>query len=116
MQTPQLQHKMMEWMRLTFVHCAPRSTPPHFVMNVIKINVLCVLTHVLKKWKSQLWSYVVCSIGSIGNRLVFILVCCRGLSWLGKAGITIRVLGTTIAPRAHAGCAPCAHRANISPL
>ena len=39
---------------MTFVHCAPRSTPPHFAVNVMKIIVLCVLTHVLRKWKSQL--------------------------------------------------------------
>ena len=44
MQATQLPHKM-EWMRLTFVHCAPRSTPPPFVVNVMKTILLSVLTH-----------------------------------------------------------------------
>ena len=37
--------------RLMFVHCAPKSTPPHFVANVMKIIVMCVLTYALRKWK-----------------------------------------------------------------
>ena len=37
-------HKMMEGMRLRFVHCDARSTPPHFVMNVRKIIVQSILT------------------------------------------------------------------------
>ena len=46
----------------------------------LKIAVLCVFTHVSGKWKSQLWSYVVCS---IGNSLVLILVCFGGFSRVG---------------------------------
>ena len=42
MQATQLPQKMMEWMRLTSVHCAPCSTPPHFVVNVMKSLVPCV--------------------------------------------------------------------------
>ena len=46
MHATQLPRKMMEWMRLTVVHCAPRSTPLHFVVNAMKKNiVLSVLTH-----------------------------------------------------------------------
>ena len=43
----------------------------------MKIILLCVLTHVLGKGKSQIWSYVVCS---MGNGLVLILVCLEGFS------------------------------------
>ena len=71
-------HKMMEWMRLAFVHCAPTSTPPHFVVNVMKITV-GVLIYVLKKWKSQLWSHAVCS---MGKGFVLIPVCLGGIAWV----------------------------------
>ena len=46
-QATQLPRKMMEWMRLMFVHCASRSTPAHFVGNTVKIILLSVLTHTL---------------------------------------------------------------------
>ena len=42
-------------MRLTFVHCAARSTPPHFVVNVVKIIVLSVLTHTVAGTKLFIW-------------------------------------------------------------
>ena len=42
----QLLHKLMEGMWLTFVHCAARSTPPHFVVNIWKIIGRSVLTHI----------------------------------------------------------------------
>ena len=45
MQATQLPCKIMEWMRLTFVHCAPRSTPPHVVVKVMTIIARCGLIH-----------------------------------------------------------------------
>ena len=51
---------MMEWMRLTFVHCAPECTPPHFVVNAMKMIVLCVLTHVF--WKVEVTALVLCCV------------------------------------------------------
>ena len=47
MQETPLLHKMTEGMRLRFVHCAARSTPPWFVANVMKILVQHILTHTL---------------------------------------------------------------------
>ena len=44
MQAIQLPRKMMEWMRLTFVHCAPNRTLPYFVVSKKNV-VLSVLTH-----------------------------------------------------------------------
>ena len=55
MQATQLPCKMMEWMRLAFVHCAAKSIPSHFVVNVVKITVLSVLTHTLVGAKLFLW-------------------------------------------------------------
>ena len=55
MQVAQLPRKMMEWMRLMFVHCAPKSAPPHFVVNVIKSLVLSVMTHILVGSKLFMW-------------------------------------------------------------
>ena len=83
-------HKMVQRMRLRFVHCAARSTH-HFVVNLMKIIVLSVLTHkcvgtklfiwrntchMLSKWNSQIMSYVVFS---VGKGLGLSLVCLGGL-------------------------------------
>ena len=46
-QASQLPCKMMEGTMLRFVHCAARSTSPHFVVNVMKIIAQSVLTHKL---------------------------------------------------------------------
>ena len=52
-QSTHLPGNMMEWMRLAFVHSAPRSTPPHFVVNVIRSIVLSVLTHTIVETMMQ---------------------------------------------------------------
>ena len=75
----QLPCKMMEGMRLRFVHCAATSTSPHFVVNAMKIIVLSVLTLTVGtkffvshktqdlhltcvEWNSQIRFYDVCSV------------------------------------------------------
>ena len=47
MQATPLPCKMMEGVRLTFLPCGPRSTPPHFVGIIMKVIVLSVLAHTL---------------------------------------------------------------------
>jgi hypothetical protein len=89
MQSTQLPRKLMDWMRLTYVHFAPRSTPPHLV---VKCNdTFCAgciapytcwdktvylaqyMSHVLSKWNAQPWSDFVCSVGKgLGLILVFL--------------------------------------------
>ena len=44
MQATQLPRKMMKGVRLSLVHRAARSSPPHFVVCVMKIMVQSVLT------------------------------------------------------------------------
>ena len=51
-------HAIMEWMGLTFLHflhCAPRKTPPHFVVEAMKLIVLSVLTHTLMGTNWLIW-------------------------------------------------------------
>ena len=44
MQSTQLPREMVEGMGLRFVCCGIKSTPPHFVVNVMNIIELSVLT------------------------------------------------------------------------
>ena len=73
MQATQLPHKMME-----SVHCAPRSTPPHFGVNVMTIIVLSVLTHTLVVTKLFIGiPQITCVVEVKFAALVFCCVLCR---------------------------------------
>ena len=77
---------------MTFAHCAARSTPLHFMVNVWGTMVLSVLTHTLvgtklllgtihvtcvNKCNSQIWPSVMFS---TGKGLGLILVCMGAFS------------------------------------
>ena len=79
--------QLMQSMRLRFVNCTFRSTPPHLVVNVIKIMVQSALMHTLvgtKLFIRHNTCHICCAIGnhrfglfvcSVGMLLGLILVC-----------------------------------------
>ena len=49
MQATHLPCKLMVGMCLRFAHCAARNTPPHFVVNVMKLNAQSVFIHTIMR-------------------------------------------------------------------
>ena len=65
-------------MRLRFVHCAARSTPPHFVVHVMIIIVQSVLTLTFMGTKRFLGTiHVTCVEQVESTNLVLCFVLCR---------------------------------------
>ena len=81
MQATQLPCKMMQGMRLGFVHSAARSTPPYFVVNVMKIIVQSLLSHKLVGTRqfSMHKKYHSCCAKGIHRFLSCCVVCRQGV-------------------------------------
>ena len=110
----------MEQMRLTFLHCVPRCTPPHFVVNVMKMMVLSVLIHTLVGAKLFICTMYVTCVEEV--KLMALVLCCvlcregfgvdSGLLWgLLQGRVKLGLKSRYLVQKQHAVCT----RANTFP-